>query len=52
MREKDRKEIAELENKGVIPGTAAPIPILMYLFQKLSGSSGTDTEGEVPGESR
>lgn len=50
-RKKIGKEIAELEKKGVILRTAAPVPILMYLFQKLRGSSGTDTEGEVPGES-
>ena len=43
-RKKIGKEIAELEKKGVILRTAAPIP-------KTSGSSGTDTEGEVPGES-
>lgn len=31
------KSIAELEKKGVILRTAAPVPILMYLFQKLRG---------------
>ena len=36
-RKKIGKEIAELEKKGVILRTAAPIPILMYLFQKLRG---------------
>lgn len=29
------KEISELEKKGVLLYTAAPIPLLMYLFQKL-----------------
>lgn len=36
-RKKIGKEIVELEKKGVILRTAAPIPILMYLFQKLRG---------------
>lgn len=36
-RKKIGKEIAELEKKGVILRTAAPVPILMYLFQKLRG---------------
>ena len=36
-RKKIGKEITELEKKGVILRTAAPIPILMYLFQKLRG---------------
>ena len=36
-RKKIGKEIAELEKQGVILHTAAPIPILMYLFQKLRG---------------
>ena len=31
------KEISELEKKGVLLYTAAPIPLLMYLFQKLRG---------------
>lgn len=36
-RKKIGKEIVELERKGVILRTAAPVPILMYLFQKLRG---------------
>lgn len=36
-RKKIAKEISELEKKGVILHTAAPIPILMYLFQKFRG---------------
>lgn len=50
MREKDRKRDHRTGEKGVILRTAAPIPILMYLFQKLREFR-TDTEGEVPGES-
>lgn len=31
------KKISEMEKKGVLLHTAAPIPVLMYLFQKLRG---------------
>lgn len=43
------KSIAELEKKGVILRTAAPDSHVSV--SETSGSSGTDTEGEVPGES-
>lgn len=36
-RKKIGKEISELEKKGVLLYTATPIPLLMYLFQKLRG---------------
>lgn len=36
-RKKIGKEISNLEKKGVLLHTAAPIPVLMYLFQKLRG---------------
>lgn len=50
-RKKIGKEIAELEKKGSYPVDSCTDSVSHVSVSETSGSSGTDTEGEVPGES-
>lgn len=50
-RKKIGKEIAELEKKGSYPADSCTDSDSHVSVSETSGSSGTDTEGEVPGES-